>query len=849
MQVGYAQLMERSPAVAVAIADARSARNLQTRRERAASKADEIDAARSRRRRRQKEKEELLTQLSRRVHVKMPDECRPKVGRSTARKLYQRASGLRPGTFGTSNSRGSDGLCSIHYAFTPRGFASQKGRRWRAGEAERAARYITREEGLEDGELGWWSNIAEERIELVGFFRTAEALEKHDRDNANVYISEIIALPADLTARQRRFAVRRICRFFEKRGLGYVAAMHLPDKAGDQRNFHCHILYSLRPCERLEPFEWSFAVAKEADINTPAGIAARRVQIVRDINSTLHAAGIDKRYTHLSNKARRMAEASPNVGQVGTWIDRRLAAMEARQELLKKVQSLAGRMRSVLVDSSVNLAKLRVEVERRNAEAARGADIVHTATENLPASTHSLGAARQNVERALKFRHARTGSTNKSVRTIIGHHTAALSQKLEARRQAIREISKSAAVQVRKKGRHAELRAKREAIVEVHPILESRTHRAATAVREKLDTILSATSLHEKVAEARLTNTKGSALIVARGLMEKLNARAHPTQQRLRRTFERSQMIGALLGKREAFESDEAEFQRRSALYLPAWRKVASNRVNDMRSTVETVSMRERELTRLRTAIGPRLLNLYNSVTSPSEHAVQRLAAIREQSRQSIANGIGKGPQHDEPSAERTKVPPSAKTTAALSHLSRQGFEAPTAAVEAAPRGRSEIQERLREIVRKREPDKTIEMFPDPRGPSPAPADAHLLAVERLELARAEARKREMRVRKALRKTALDRLLEYDIQVYLNAQGKYEIAAGHLFDEEMRVLMLPSLERETQRFLAEIARQQHLQATAKVLPLTAPHTDIDRAGPDLATLAAARSKTKGIGDD
>ena len=116
------------------------------------------------------------------------------------------------GTTGLTDARGPDGRHAIHYSFTARGFGSRKGRRWRAGEAERAALYSVREEALEDGERGWWSNIAADRNELVAHYRASEALEKHDRANANVYIVEVIALPAELSAEQRRQAARRVCR-------------------------------------------------------------------------------------------------------------------------------------------------------------------------------------------------------------------------------------------------------------------------------------------------------------------------------------------------------------------------------------------------------------------------------------------------------------------------------------------------------------------------------------------------------------------------------------------------------------------------------------------------------------
>ncbi|MFN3727366.1 MAG: MobA/MobL family protein [Allosphingosinicella sp.] len=272
------------------------------------------------------------------------------------------------GATGITDARGPDGLYSLHFGFVARGFASTTGRRWRAGEAVRAARYIVREDALEGGELGWWSNVAADRNELVTFFRAVEAVERHDRTNANVYVSEIIALPAELSARQRRRVVNRICRFYEKRGLAYVAAVHVPDAAGDQRNFHCHIIYSLRPADRHGAYDWSFGLSKENDINTPGGIAARRRQVVRDINATLHAAGIDKRYTHLSNRARRMATAQAKVGQNGIWVSRRLAALETRAARLREIADIARRFRVTLNEANAALAQMKAAFEGRLAE-------------------------------------------------------------------------------------------------------------------------------------------------------------------------------------------------------------------------------------------------------------------------------------------------------------------------------------------------------------------------------------------------------------------------------------------------------------------------------------------------
>lgn len=188
----------------------------------------------------------------------------------------------------------------------------------------------------------------------------------------NVYISEVIALPAEFSARQCRRVVRRICRFFEARGLPYTVAIHVPDSTGDQRNYHCHIIHSLRSCERISPYEWSFGVAKADDINTPDGIMARRVAAVQAINTTLAAAGVAKRYTHLSNKARRMAAAQPKLGQRRTWAARRLAALKARAATLPRVKTGLQQVIGKVAPIATRLQEIRASARQRLAVIGAG---------------------------------------------------------------------------------------------------------------------------------------------------------------------------------------------------------------------------------------------------------------------------------------------------------------------------------------------------------------------------------------------------------------------------------------------------------------------------------------------
>ncbi|WP_343342881.1 hypothetical protein WJT74_06355 [Sphingomicrobium sp. XHP0239] len=347
MQLESQSLKSRNAAFADVLKAARSARYRDTMASRAAARDDAKRDRLHRRRIRQDEQE--LERLRRHgIRIKVPENHRPRLGHRTAKKLYHRTKGICEGSIGTSIARGPDGKFSLHFSFVARGLASRGKRVWRSGEAVRASRYITREDALEDEERGWWSNIADDRSELVAFLRTLEDVERHDRRNANVYCTEIISLPYEMTAQQRRETVDAICGFFRERGLPFVAALHKPDRGGDQRNYHCHLIYSLRPARRLEPFEWSFGLAKNTDINCPEGIRCRRQAVVATINDHLHRAQIAKIYTPLSNQARGMPPPPPKNGQIKTWAMRRLKANETRLARLNRFRSLVADIRASL---------------------------------------------------------------------------------------------------------------------------------------------------------------------------------------------------------------------------------------------------------------------------------------------------------------------------------------------------------------------------------------------------------------------------------------------------------------------------------------------------------------------
>lgn len=337
MKVGYARVKNESDALKRALADARSARNRASRQRREEDR-DAAAAGRRQRARTAKEDRERERAGKRRIRVQVAEYDRPRRIGTTPRRLFARQAIFSSGMPRARDQERADGLRSIHFSLVARGFRSTAGRRWRAGEAGRAALYAVREDALEGGEAGWWSNIAEDRAELLAFWRTVEAVERHDRANANVYVVEVIALDATLTEAERRAVVTDLCDDLELRGLAFVVGMHMPDPSGDQRNFHCHLMYSLRPAERHAPYDWSFAVSKIGDINTPDGIRARRRLAVETMNRQLVLAGSDRCYTALSNKARGIVDTpQPKLGKKAVWVGRRLDAQRARMARLDQL--------------------------------------------------------------------------------------------------------------------------------------------------------------------------------------------------------------------------------------------------------------------------------------------------------------------------------------------------------------------------------------------------------------------------------------------------------------------------------------------------------------------------------
>ena len=336
----YASVRSQSCQIAALCAEVRSARNRAARAQRADREAEYLNE--TTRLRRDKADRELERRL--RFRIRVQEHEQPRISGRTARNLFHRpADPLQSAKIKAKWHDGSS-IQSLYVQFSARGLSGSKARAWKPGEADRHARYILREDALEMGEDGWSTNIGSDRTEVVAFWRALQQVEGLNRKNANVYISIILPLPHQLSAEERSDLVDSITAPLSARGLPFVAARHLPDEGGDERNYHLHLQMSCRPMERVRPYEWDISAATHAAINSPIGIRVMRRHFVAQMNIALKRAGLPRRYTHLTR-----AERGEPPGQMkrGHGDQNRIAMLTRRRDDLERLCKWAKKLVSL----------------------------------------------------------------------------------------------------------------------------------------------------------------------------------------------------------------------------------------------------------------------------------------------------------------------------------------------------------------------------------------------------------------------------------------------------------------------------------------------------------------------
>jgi hypothetical protein len=219
---------------------------------------------------------------------------------------------------------------------------SARDSKWSRGEFAAKIGYIYREGACEEVSASFLSNMGDDQAGAVGCARVVEDIEGMARDNGGVYKHVVIALPHQLTPEERLALLQEIVRPLRELGLPFCAAPHKPDPNGDRRNFHAHILHSLRPMTRTGPNQWTFAESKLTWFDCREGMILQRRLLAAAFNRALERAGHEARWTSKSRAARGLSSpGNTKKGPERTRAEREAQLAEvAAQEARFRVEEL-----------------------------------------------------------------------------------------------------------------------------------------------------------------------------------------------------------------------------------------------------------------------------------------------------------------------------------------------------------------------------------------------------------------------------------------------------------------------------------------------------------------------------
>nr|MBU2813006.1 MobA/MobL family protein [Acidithiobacillus ferruginosus] len=233
----------------------------------------------------------------------------------------------------------------------------------------------TRKGGVELTEILTPDGLGVERNAL---WNAAELAEK--RKDARTAREWIVALPAELDAGQRTELAHDFAQaLVERYGVAADLAIHAPDREGDNRNHHAHLLTTTRQVSRAPDGGLVLGAKAHIELSDKArrerglGAAADEVKAVRELwehtaNAALERAGVDARIDARSLQAQGVdQEATQHLGPVASEMERR--GKESDRGDGNREVSVNNEERARLSAEIIDLQAARERRERR--EAAR----------------------------------------------------------------------------------------------------------------------------------------------------------------------------------------------------------------------------------------------------------------------------------------------------------------------------------------------------------------------------------------------------------------------------------------------------------------------------------------------
>lgn len=200
-----------------------------------------------------------------------------------------------------------------------------------------------------DGEPVIISNMGDDWLEIGTAWQCLE--DASIRKNAKIQTRVTAPFDADASHEEKLAALEHFARTVLKPlNLPYSMVIHEPSPDGDQRNFHAHISFSLRPMRRIEPYSWEVADEVRGELDGKAGVQILRHLWAHSMTEAANEAGRVMQYTGLGAGARGLDhETGEHIGEALMAMARRgqnVAALE-RNRIKAERNTFRSRMRDL----------------------------------------------------------------------------------------------------------------------------------------------------------------------------------------------------------------------------------------------------------------------------------------------------------------------------------------------------------------------------------------------------------------------------------------------------------------------------------------------------------------------
>jgi hypothetical protein len=199
----------------------------------------------------------------------------------------------------------SQGRIGVYYK---QGYVRAGGKGGSPGCARRGWVYIARDGAVLTDHAGnpiIISNMGESFDEIAEAWEVSEHAARATRKNAKIQFRLVLALDADASQKEMVAAVKGFTELaFGHLDVPHSAVVHRPPPDGDQRNWHAHVLFSLRPMTVAADGGWDVADDLVSDLDGKDGVRLLRHLWAHAMSEAARGAGREAEYTGLSYAAR-----------------------------------------------------------------------------------------------------------------------------------------------------------------------------------------------------------------------------------------------------------------------------------------------------------------------------------------------------------------------------------------------------------------------------------------------------------------------------------------------------------------------------------------------------------------